>query len=180
LGLAVKIAVDRISETPKDIKFSEDIEELNLIYKEEQARDFHFPPFLDVNMVYYRSGREIFFQGRFGGTIEGFCGRCLRSYSFPIEKDFDFVLTSESFASKRGELNQDEMGLSFCAAEEINISPFIREQVLLALPMRPLCEDDCRGLCAGCGVNLNEEPCLCSSSPDDPRMALFRALKLGR
>jgi len=176
----VKIAVDKIAETPKDIRFSEEIEELNLIYKEDQNRDFRFPAFLDVNLVYYRSGREIFFQGSFCGTIEGFCGRCLRSYSFAIEKDFTFVLTSEPFSSKSGELNQDEMGLSFCAAEEINLSPFIREQVLLALPMRPLCKDNCRGLCAGCGVNLNEEPCLCSSSPGDPRMALFRTLKLGR
>ena len=176
----MKIAVDQITESPQDISFSEGIEELNLVYTENQIRDFLFPPFLDVNLVYYRSGREIFFQGGLRGTIEGSCGRCLQSYSFPVERKFDFVLTPDPFWAKSKELNWDEMGLSFYAAEEINLSPFIREQVLLALPMRPLCKDGCRGLCGGCGVNLNDEPCLCASSSGDPRMAPFRALKIGQ
>ncbi len=177
----MKLALDQIAESPKDISFSERVEELNLIYKgEDKVRDFRFPSFLDVNLVYYRSGREIFFQGRFGGTIEGRCSRCLKSYSFPIEKEFDFVLTPQPLSAKSKELNRDEMGLSFYAAEEINLSPLIMEQVLLALPIRPLCEDGCRGFCGGCGVDLNYEPCICASVPGDPRMAIFRTLKLGR
>lgn len=176
----MKIAVDRITESPKDISFSEGIEGLNLIYNGEEISDFRFPSFLEVNLVYYRSGRDIFFQGRLGGTIEGRCSRCLKSFSFPIEKKFDFVLTPVPFSAKSKELNRDEMGLSFYAGEKINLSPFIREQVLLALPMHQLCEDGCRGLCVDCGVNLNEEPCLCAPSPGDPRMALFRSLKLGQ
>jgi uncharacterized protein len=51
---------------------------------------------------------------------------------------------------------------------------------MLALPTRPLCDENCRGLCGGCGANLNREPCACSASADDPRMALFRKLKVGR
>ncbi|MGH7773559.1 MAG: YceD family protein [Candidatus Binatia bacterium] len=177
----MKLAVDQITESPKDISFSERVEELNLIYKEEdKVRDYYFPPFLNVKLVYYGSGQEIFFQGWFGGTIEGRCSRCLKSYSFPIEKEFDFVLAPQPLSAKSKELSRDEMGLSFYAAEEINLSPLIMEQVLLALPIRPLCEDGCRGLCGGCGVNLNYEPCHCASEPGDPRMAIFRTLKLGR
>ena len=70
------------------------------------------------------------------------------------------------------------MGLSFYASEEIDLSPFIREQVLLALPMCPLCEASCRGLCPSCGINLNDEACVCISPSGDPRMAFFRSLKL--
>ncbi len=177
----MKLALDQITESPKDISFSERVGELNLIYKgEDKVRDYRFPPFLDVNLVYYRSGQEIFFQGWFGGTVEGRCSRCLETYSFPIEKEFDFVLTPRPPSAKSKELNRDEMGLSFYAAEEINLSPLIMEQVLLALPIRPLCEDGCRGFCGGCGVDLNYEPCLCASAPGDPRMAIFRTLKLGR
>ncbi|MGH7829255.1 MAG: YceD family protein, partial [Candidatus Binatia bacterium] len=73
-----------------------------------------------------------------------------------------------------------EMGLSFYSSNEIDLSPLMREQVLLALPTRPLCDDLCRGLCAGCGVNLNHESCLCPPAPGDPRMAVFRTLKLGQ
>lgn len=176
----MKILVNQITESPKNIRFTERVEELNLIYSEDRARDFRFPPLLDVSLVYYRSGREIFFSGWLGGTIEGNCSRCLKSYSFSLEKEFDVVLTPEPFSAKSKELNRDEMGLSFYSAEEINLSPFIREQMLLALPMRPLCEDSCRGLCVGCGADLNEEGCRCPSLPGDPRMAFFRTLKLGQ
>lgn len=174
----MKISVDRITESPQDISFAENVEELNLIWEKSGVRDFRFPPVLDVNMVFYRSGRELFFQGLLAGAIEGNCSRCLESYSFPIEKKFDFVLTPEPLSAKSKELNRDDMGLSFYGGEEINLSPFIREQALLALPTRPLCEDGCRGLCVRCGANLNESPCCCSSLPGDPRMTLFRALKL--
>lgn len=176
----MKIAVSQITPSPKEIRFSENIEELNRIYGEGGTKDFRFPPFLDVNLVYYRSGREIFFQGWMGGIIEGCCSRCLKSYSFPLEKNFDFVLTSEPSPAKGRVLSRDEMALSFHAADEINLSPFIQEQVLLALPIRPLCQDRCRGLCAGCGADLNDEPCHCASQTGDPRMAIFRTLKLGR
>jgi len=177
---AMKIPVREITDSPKEARFSERVEDLNQIYKEETVQDFHFPPFLDVNVVFYRAGRDLYFQGWLGGEIEGRCSRCLKNYSFPLEKKFDFVLTPDPLSAKSREINRDEMGLSFYTADEINLSPYIREQVLLALPIRPLCENGCRGLCVGCGVDLNEERCLCASSPSDPRMAPFRALKLGQ
>ena len=174
----MKILVNQITESPKDLTFTEGIEELNLLYGEERVRDFRFPPLVDVRLAYYRSGRELFFHGSIGGTIEGYCSRCLKSYSFPLEKEVDFVLTPDPSSVKSKELNRDEVGLSFYSEEEINLAPFIREQVLLTLPTRPLCNEDCRGLCPGCGVDLNEDPCRCAASQRDPRMALFRAMKL--
>lgn len=170
------IPIDQITEWPKKIRFAENIEELN--QATEPVRDYRFPDSLDVALVFYRSGRELFFEGWFKGRLEGSCGRCLKSYSFALEKDFSFVLTPGPFSARTKELNRDEMGWSVYAGQEINLFPFIREQVLLALPTRPLCEEGCRGLCAGCGADLNREPCRCAASPGDPRMALFRALKL--
>ncbi len=174
----MKILVNEITESPREVNFSERMDELNRIDAESKVRDFSFPPFLDVSFVYYRSGQELFFQGWFSGAIEGCCGRCLKKYSFPVEKKFDFVLIPSPNSAKSGELNRGEMGLSFYASEEIDLSPFIREQVLLALPMRPLCEASCRGLCPSCGINLNGEACVCISPSGDPRMAFFRSLKL--
>jgi uncharacterized protein len=176
----MRIAVDHITESPKEARFSEDMEEVNRLFEQEGTRDFRFPPFLDVNLVYYRSGQEIFFKGRFRTAAQGCCGRCLECYSLLLEKEFDFILTPEPLAAKGRELNRDELGLSFYTAKEINLSPLIREQLLLALPMQPLCNEGCRGLCPGCGVNLNAEPCLCPTPDGDPRTAFFRALRFGR
>ncbi len=176
----MKILLDQITEAPRSVVFSEKIDELNLIYTEDSDRDFHFPPSIEVSLEYYKSGRELFFRGRLEGVIEGRCARCVEDYRFPIEKSFNFVLTPEPLSPKNKELNRDELGLSFYSAQEIDLYPFIREQVLLALPTRPLCKDGCRGLCGGCGANLNYEICRCVSPPGDLRLALFQTLKLGQ
>ena len=175
----MKLAVDQITESPKDVRFAEKLEGVNQLFGEDRIADFRFPPALDVSLTYYRSGREIFFQGALRAAVEGCCGRCLKRYSFPLEKDFDFILTPAPLPGKDGRLSRDELGLSFYASDEIDLSPLIREQLLLALPLRPLCDERCRGLCAGCGVNLNDENCLCPPPPGDPRMAIFRNLRLG-
>lgn len=176
------IRVDDITESPKEIRFAEKIDELNEIYAKGQFRDFQFPAFLDIHLTCYRPGGDLFFQGSFHGGFEGHCSRCLRRYSFALDKDFEFVLSPDPRHpdKKIGELSRDELGLSYYAGDEINLTPLIREQILLALPTRPLCEENCRGLCGSCGVNLNFEACACSTTSDDPRMAIFRTLKVGR
>jgi len=102
----------------------------------------------------------------------------LKSYSFPLEKEFDFVLAPDSTSAKNKELNAGELGLSFYRGEEISLEPLIREQALLALPTRPLCDENCRGLCPRCGADLNESECRCHDTHVDPRMAVFRDMKL--
>lgn len=176
----MKLCVDDITESAEEIKFCERIAELNEIYTRGSIRDYRFPPFLDVGLVYYRLGEAIFFQGSFEGTFEGYCSRCLKGYAFALDKEFDFVLRPNPSKSGRKveELNREDLGLSYYSTEEINLAPLIREQVMLALPTRPLCEENCRGLCGGCGVNLNHEACACAVSAGDPRTAIFRTLKV--
>ena len=178
----MKISVDEIPQTPNEIDFSESVEELNHIYSRESNRDFGFPPALDVHLVYYRSGPELFFSGRLRGQLTGRCGRCLEEFGFALDKQFDFILTPEAKKSghRAEELHRDDLGLSYYSSDEIDLAPLIAEQVLLALPTRPLCRDSCHGLCGSCGANLNSDGCNCSNAGSDPRMALFRTLKVGR
>jgi len=178
----MKISIDEIPQTPKEIDFSENVEELNKIYSRDDSPDFGFPPSLDVHLVYYRSGRELFFSGNFSGAFTGHCGRCLEPFHFSLDKSFDFVLTPDPKRSAHGaaELHRDELGLSYYSSEEVDMGPLIVEQVILALPTRPLCSENCRGLCGNCGANLNSEACNCAVVDGDPRMALFRRLKVGQ
>jgi len=177
----MKISIDEVPQSPKEIEFSESTEELSEIYGRSSHRDFTFPASLDVEMAYYRSGRDIFFNGKIGGIVTGRCGRCLEIYDFTLDKQFDFVLAPDPNKSARGneELHRDDLGLSYYSAEEINLAPLMAEQVLLGLPTKPLCSENCRGLCGNCGANLNRETCSCSAAAD-PRMAIFRTLKVGR
>lgn len=179
----MKIPVEQITPSPKEIMFSEKTEELNSRFAKEKYRDFHFPSLLNGSLVYYRSGQELFFHGSFGGSLEGCCSRCLITYPFDVEKSFDLVLVPEPVRSERKveELKREELGLSYYSSDVINLAPLIEEQVLLALPTRPLCREDCRGLCSGCGANLNSEECACDpAAPSDSRLAIFRTLKINR
>jgi len=111
----MKIPVDDIPQSPKEISFSERIEELNEIYAKGSARDFRFPPSLHVALVYYRSGKELFFHGRFEGSIAASCSRCLNDFSFQMDRQFEFVLMPDPAPSARGaeELSRADLGLSF-------------------------------------------------------------------
>jgi uncharacterized protein len=178
----MKLPVDDISQTPKEIKFSESVEELNEIWTKNGAWDFRAPPFLDVSLVHYRSGREVFFQGRLEGTFVASCSRCQNPYSFALGREFEYVLVPEATPSeRRGEKSHRENpGVNTYSNAEIDLAPLVMEQVILALPTRPLCAEGCRGLCGGCGVDLNTETCRCQAGAGDPRMAIFRTLKVGR
>jgi len=178
----MKISVDAIPQSPKEIQFSESIEELNEVYRQSNDREFNFPPKLAVELTYYRSGQDIVFHGRLNGEVSARCGRCLDDYYFEMDKHFDFVLTPDPAKSGRRaeELSRDDLGLSYYSGDEIDLAPLIAEQVILAMPTRPLCRESCRGLCGACGTNLNNESCSCSVAVGDPRMAIFRTLKVGR
>jgi uncharacterized protein len=178
----MKIPVDDIPQSPKEISFCENVAALSDVYGKNSSRDFRFPPRLDIDLVYYRSGRQLFFQGSLRGTFEGCCSRCLSEYSFVLNKEFEFVLSPAASKPDRKieELSREDLGLSYYSTDEIDLMPLILEQVVLALPTRPLCNENCRGFCGGCGANLNQEPCVCSATGDDPRMAIFRSLKVAR
>ena len=172
----MRIPINRIDTVPRESRFSQVPE----IAREGPAASVRFPSPVQVDVTYYRSGRDLFFHGGLKGEAVGDCSRCLESFPFVVEKNFDFVLTPDPLpTNKNRELTEDEMGLSFYAGDDIDLSPYIREQTLLALPLRPLCRESCRGLCSGCGAELNRTGCECTS-PGDPRMAVFRSLRVDR
>jgi uncharacterized protein len=81
--------------------------------------------------------------------------------------------------SGRG-LERDELAVSFYRDGRIDLSHMVVEQIVLALPMKPLCKPDCRGLCALCGANRNLESCDCAPEESDPRWAPLKTLQKTR
>ena len=74
-------------------------------------------------------------------------------------------------------MGEGDLETSYYSEDQIDLNELMREQFYLALPMKPLCRDECKGLCAVCGKNLNRETCDCKREWDDPRMAALRALR---
>jgi uncharacterized protein len=108
------------------------------------------------------------------------CSRCLNPAEVLVDSTFDLTYTRElpELGDEGGdegiEITAEDMGLILFDGEEIDLREAVQEQVILALPIHPLCSRSCRGLCAQCGVDLNEQECSCG--PQDYNIK-FSALK---
>ena len=175
----MKLNVHEIDEVAKELVYEESTDSLNTLLLHGQVCDFEFPAAAEVRVDYYRAGQELFFQGHIDGSVIGHCARCLEEYTFQLGKDFFIVLVPKANMPEEVELSGGELDLSFYEGDQVDLSPLVREQIILALPTRPLCREDCKGLCASCGVNLNTQACSCTVSGGDPRLAVLRTLKVG-
>jgi uncharacterized protein len=112
-------------------------------------------------------------------TIELPCSRCLEAFQGPVDAQFDLRYqphAPETHDSER-QIEEDDLTTAYYENDQIDLGQLMREQFYLALPMKPLCRDDCRGLCPVCGTNLNRGACGCRREWEDPRLAVLRKLK---
>ena len=106
------------------------------------------------------------------------CSRCLEPFRFPVDAPFDvrFLPLSEMAAGDEREVAEEDLETSFYTDDQIDLNELLREQFYLALPMKPLCQEACRGLCPQCGINLNTGTCDCAPVWEDPRLAPLKGL----
>jgi uncharacterized protein len=111
-------------------------------------------------------------------VLELECGRCLEGYTLPVNTTFDLLYLPAAEAPAQGEreVEEDDLDTAFYRDGIIDLAGLLREQLYLALPMKPLCRDVCRGLCPVCGTNMNTSSCSCANEWEDPRLAPLRAL----
>jgi len=115
--------------------------------------------------------------GTVSTVLELTCSRCVEPFPLPIDARFDvrYLPQSENAGDER-EVEEDDLSDAFYRDETIDLGQLMEEQFYLALPMKPLCREDCKGLCPSCGVNLNVETCDCQIRWEDPRLAGLKAL----
>ena len=124
-----------------------------------------------------KAGAEIMVKGDLRAEIKLICSRCLKEYNGKLTVPVDTVyhpveeLKEEAHLS---EVRSEELDLDFYSGEEIDLLDLVKEQVELNIPMKPLCDDACKGICPKCGADLNIRSCTCSVKDIDPR---FESLK---
>ncbi len=124
------------------------------------------------------SGGEIRVRGRLKVRMEAECDRCLEPASFPLDLSFDLFYEplAASPRIEEVELNESDCEIAFYQGEGLELEDVLREQILLALPMRRICREDCKGICPECGENRNVAACTCRLKPADDRWAALRDL----
>lgn len=136
--------------------------------------------------------RTIYVTGVVEGTAVRQCVRCLKDFDDPLAFSLRVVYEREVKATtvaKRVDVRkkkattlpdeeEEQNGdLYYFTGDHLELAPMLREQLILASPMHPLCSEECRGLCARCGKDLNEGPCRCGEEPTGSPFQLLRAMK---
>ncbi len=131
------------------------------------------PDTATVRIKLLRFGKKILVNGAVKIEVSLTCSRCLNNFSCPVDLEFRDELTpaDETGNGSEQELSDGELDISFYKGEEIDVAGIVKEQVLLEIPMKPLCEYECQGMCSGCGADLNVQSCNCKDDHIDPRLA---------
>jgi DUF177 domain-containing protein len=124
-------------------------------------------------------GNEVFVNGHVDTRAQVECDRCLKAVKLPVSADFEleYIPGSEYASSGVAELTEAEMSVAVFDGQAIDVDEIVKEQILLAVPTRMLCREDCKGICPECGADRNTGECDCVTSDIDPRWAALKNLK---
>ena len=171
----MKIEIEALTEGGKDFERVYQPEELPL--EDEFAR---LVSRVRVSVRASRRRGEVEVRGSLDTSVELPCDRCVAPVVFPVNVDFKAELgfaDANAVGAEATELQDADMDFSTVEGDAVDLDEIVREQILLALPTRQLCGEDCKGLCVNCGSNLNERDCGCGSQATDPRWSALAALK---
>jgi uncharacterized protein len=125
-----------------------------------------------------RSGNEVFVNGHIDTRARVECDRCLQPVELPVTADFEleYISGADYESTEVAELTEAEMSVSVFDGQGIDVDEIVKEQILLAVPTRMLCREDCKGICPECGIDRNTSECKCVTKDIDPRWAALKNL----
>jgi uncharacterized protein len=143
----------------------------------------------DVDL--YIEGENVFVRGHMDAWVEVACSRCVGVVKLPIKDDLfvTFMPAARMPASvddadseladgaEEPAVAEDDLDLYPYEGDDVDLAPLFRDQIVLAVPYAPLCDEDCKGLCSVCGTDLNTTSCDCDRAVIDPRWTALKTLK---
>jgi uncharacterized protein len=137
---------------------------------------------IQVRLDLSRTGKILLVKSRVEAPLRCTCARCLDPFALNLSSEFKMSLRPRPdprlAPSEEIELSREDLETDFYDGEEVDLSPMIQDQVLLTLPPKVICREDCRGLCQRCGKNLNRETCQCGGAEVDPRLAALKHFRV--
>lgn len=123
--------------------------------------------------------KDIRLNGTLSTRVESACARCLEPVVQDVAHKFDLLYRPLGADAGREELSVTaaEAEVSYYQGEGLRLEDVLQEQVLLALPLKAICRDDCQGLCPHCGQNLNLQQCGCAEPLEDPRWSALKDIR---
>lgn len=175
----MKFRLEDISQEGQEAVFNENEEWLEDRLAHETFRFFYFVAPIKLHLHLRRSGRIVILMSKLEFTVKWVCARCLDSFVRNMKAEFTTTLRPKPDRplAPEMELTREDLETEFYEGEEIDLTNLLQDQVLLTLPPKVLCKEDCRGLCPKCGKNLNREVCQCADKDLDPRWAALKSFR---
>ena len=147
-------------------------------YLQKGGIDFRIHP-TRVDAEIHRILETVTLDIRVETALDLECGRCLEPFTLPVQSGFRYTLVpSRNPEAQKEELSDEDVSFSYYQDDLIDLDALVYEQILLQVPMKPLCAEDCRGLCPQCGANLKTAPCPCRPEAVDSRLEALKKFKV--
>jgi DUF177 domain-containing protein len=146
---------------------------------EPQDSEYRVAAPVELVLDVTRLGHEAFgLSGQARTRLQVECSRCVEPFEVPVDAAFElrYVPHAENAGEGEIEVGDGDLATAFYREGTVDLIELSREQFVLALPMKPLCQEACKGLCPECGSNLNKTQCDCAPKWEDPRLAPLKSL----
>jgi uncharacterized protein len=176
----VVLEIDEITEEGLQLAWDEEVPSVMTYLASLSRIDFAFEQPLHTEAKVSKIGQSFFLNGNVETTLRLTCSRCLNDFSFPILSSFDLTLSplEKALTEEEVELKEEDLESNFFEGGQIHLSEIACEQVFLEIPYKPLCREDCRGLCPVCGKDLNLSACHCVPENSESAFSALKHLKL--
>jgi len=129
----------------------------------------------DVELAIEKDGDVVFVHGHLRSSVPQVCSRCLESYDAIVDAPVETRLVPAPARGEERELGVDDLETDVYDHDQIDLNALLETETTLGLPMKPLCHEECRGLCPTCGASRNAAPCDCAPAAD-PRWSPLKGL----
>jgi len=176
--ISTKAMVLRVSDLPEDGVHIETLEEpewlVNLPELWSESGVLTLFSKIGIDLQVTKVLKEVSVIGNVRLSIQSPCSRCVEPVKIELNPAVSLVLSpGDKIGGQDPSLDHETY-----QGEEVDLSNYIREQVAISLPVKVVCSEDCKGLCATCGANLNKDSCDCEKDQVDPRFAILKDLKI--
>jgi len=162
----MKLLISEIPDEGIDVDLEETVES-DIIISPIKAR-----------LKIIKIGSEVIVKGEVVADIKLQCSRCIAEFFNTLSVPVDVVYhpLDELKGDDRHEILSGELDMDFYSGDEMDLTTLMKEQILLNIPMKPLCKDSCRGICPICGKNLNEGDCSCLQEENESRFDILKKI----
>lgn len=153
----------------EEVSFREDMDQDLLV---QMGASFLEPVKVDIRLE--NTGRIITGQGSLTTVVLLNCSRCLKEIQYPVKGELNLAIAG---SKTENHYSSDTDDIILLDGDKLDITPYVEERLFWEIPIQPLCREDCKGICPGCGANLNYEKCCCKDDDIDPRWEKLKKLK---